>query len=136
MKTLSAARVLVVRGSVYANLNRYDESGPLFEQALEIRKNLLQDDDQLLANSYMQMGNFHMSQKEYSEAIAAHQKVIQIRQRSYESAPGQMIISYFNLARPLVVANRLEEAEAALRSAEACEVDLLSPNERAYYKWL
>ena len=134
LETLEAARIYVVRGSVFSTFNRYSEAGELFQKALIIREQLLPSDDQMLANSYMQVGNFYISQERYDEAIESHTKVIKIRKKSSSPAPGMMIISYFNLSRSLLMARKLKEAEETLESAASCEKGVPKTNEVVYYK--
>jgi hypothetical protein len=71
----------------------------MYDKGLQIRKDLLPEDSQVLANSYMQMGNFYTSQGRLGEAIVSHTKAINIRKISYAMAPDQMLISYLNYSR-------------------------------------
>ena len=106
LESLKAARIYVNRGSILSTLNRYDEAGKLFDKGLKVRTKLLQRDDPLLANSYMQMGNYYTNQGHYDDAVEAHLQVIDIRVRSAETPVGIMTISYFNLCRSLLMGNR------------------------------
>lgn len=121
LSTLEAARIYVNRGSVYSTLNRYEDAGGLFQQGLNIRKELLPDDNQLVANSYMQVGNYYTSQERVDDAIDAHRHVIEVREKSPLTPIGMMVISYFNLCRTLLLGNRFDEADEYLRKAEQWE---------------
>ncbi len=134
MRTLECARIYVGRGSVFSTLNRYDEAGFLFEEALKIRIGLLEPDDPLVANSYMQMGNYLTSKGKVDAATRAHQKVIEIRAKSPNTPPNIMTISYFNICRSLLMANKLGEAEMYLAKAEELEPRLERGREQLYHK--
>ncbi|VUC20828.1 unnamed protein product [Clonostachys rosea] len=133
LDTLEAARVYVNRGSVFSSLNRYDEAGQLFQKGLTIRQTLLPADDQLLGNSYMQVGNYYASQGKIEEAIRSHRQVIRIRESSPETPPGIMIISYFNICRCLLLGTQLAEAERMLEMAQLWE-NKLNQEESLYHK--
>ena len=121
---LLLARVHCVQGSIYAHQNKYNLAGELFVEALHIRIDLLPGDSQLLANSYMQVGNFYTSEGRVEEAIHNHRQAIAIRSMSYLDAPGQMCISNINLSRCLIMTKQYSDAEAALDHAAGCLEDL------------
>ncbi|KAK4241993.1 clustered mitochondria protein [Achaetomium macrosporum] len=134
LHTLEGARICVNHGSVLSTLNRYDEAGKLFEQGLRIRSELLPKDDPLLANSYMQMGNYYTAQGQVDRAVRAHKQAIEIRAKSAETPAGIMIISHFNICRSLLMGSRLDEAEAYLSKAEELEPRLDPGREVLYYR--
>jgi tetratricopeptide (TPR) repeat protein len=134
LHTLEGARIYVNRGSVFSTLNRYEEAGKLFEEGLRIRSDLLPKDDPLLANSYMQMGNYYASQGQVDKAVRAHKRAIEIRAKSSETPEGIMIISHFNICRSLLMGSRLDEAEAYLKTAEELEPRLGQGREALYYR--
>ncbi|KAK5654035.1 hypothetical protein OQA88_7713 [Cercophora sp. LCS_1] len=139
LDTLEGARIFVNRGSVLSKLNQYHEAGDLFEKALTIRKRLLPESHQLLANSYMQMGNYYLNTSSgaagIEKAIQAHQKVIESRLGSAATKPADMIVSYYNLCRSLVMGGRLNDAEENLAKAQLLEGELRGgPQTSLYYK--
>ena len=101
---------------------------------MEIRKTHLAADDQLLANSYMQVGNALLNADLFDEAIVMQEKVITIRQKSYHLTPAMMVISYLNLSRSLLGARQFEKAQHALDNAARCSRDLEFESERATYE--
>jgi tetratricopeptide (TPR) repeat protein len=123
--SLEAARIFVNRGCVLSTLNRYQDAGRLFEKALHIRREQLPDNHQLLANSYMQMGNYYLNswpgKTGIDNAIEAHKKVVEIRLRSSTTEPTVMINSYLNYSRSLMMGAILGEAESCLKKAEEVE---------------
>lgn len=128
LDTLEAARIFVNRGSVFSTLNKYRDAGLLFEKALDIRSGCLPDGHQLLANSYMQMGNYYLNTSSgttgVENAIHYHQKVVNIRLSSPATEPAVMINSYLNLCRSLMKGGRLGDAETYLGEAERIEGQL------------
>ncbi len=134
LHSLEAARIYVNRGSVFSTLNRYDEAGKLFQRGLQIRSELLPEHSPLLANSYMQMGNYLTSQGHFEHAVQAHRQVIGIREKTPETPSGIMIVSYFNICRSLLLGNRVDEAEAYLKRAEALEPQLGQGREACSYR--
>ncbi|GAB1312456.1 hypothetical protein MFIFM68171_02666 [Madurella fahalii] len=132
LHTLEGARILVNRGCVFSTLNRYEEAGMLFEHALQIRSQMLSGDHPLLANSYMQMGNYYTSLGKVDDAVEAHEKVIQIRLGSPTTTPSSMAVSYFNYCRSLLLCGRFDEAERYLRKAEDVEMRVRDGRERLY----
>lgn len=118
------------RGSVYSTLNRYDDAGALFREGLRIRKQHLRDDDPLLANSYMQVGNYYTSQGDIGNAVSYHRQGILIRERSPQVSPNMMVISYFNLCRTLLLGKQEREASEMLEKAQEWE-KLLPPGREA-----
>ncbi len=133
LQTLEAARIYVNRGSVFSTLNRYDDAGPLFQKALDIRQKVLPEDDQLLANSHMQIGNWYTSLERVDDAIRSHRRAIDIRRGSPLTTPRLMAISYFNLSRSLLMGGRLDEAKRNLEQAQELEKGLLPSTEAPYY---
>ncbi|KAI1085963.1 hypothetical protein F5B19DRAFT_231954 [Rostrohypoxylon terebratum] len=128
--SLSMARIHVGRALVLAHQNKYNEAGPLYEKALEIREKHLPQNDQLLANSYMQVALFRTHQCRLPEAITAHKKAIDIRSNSDRHAPPLMALSYINLSRCLLMTEQWGELEQVLSRSEECFRDL-SAEERA-----
>ncbi|KAK4195514.1 hypothetical protein QBC40DRAFT_315968 [Triangularia verruculosa] len=135
-ESLNAARIYVIRGSIYSTLNQYDKSGPLFLEALRLHQKLLTPDHPLIANSLMQVGNYYTSQDEFDRAINSHREALRIRQSCQGTPPHMMALSYFNLCRPLIMTNRSEnllEAEGLLKLAKAAE-ERLNHRLLVYYK--
>lgn len=92
LSNLEAARIFVVRASVYSTQNHYSQADDLFQQALDLRKALLPSEDQLLANNSMPVGNTLLNVDRFEESIEKQREVIAIRQRSYHPAPAMMRI--------------------------------------------
>ncbi|KAF2829954.1 hypothetical protein CC86DRAFT_403285 [Ophiobolus disseminans] len=134
LQTPEAARLFVVRGSVLLTLNRYSEAGGLFKKGLDICVALLPWNDQLLTNSFMQVGNFYLSEDRFDNAIEMQTKVIAIREASDDSSPAMMVISHFNLSRSHLGARRFEDAERALSDASRCATALTSETEKLFYE--
>ncbi|OJD34141.1 phosphorylase superfamily protein [Diplodia corticola] len=132
IKTLQGARILVNRGSIYARCDHLLESGACFRRALEIRQRLLPDDDQLLANSYMQVGNWYTSQGQYDQAERHLRSSIKIRDASI---PGQTIISHQNLARCLQLQGKLDESGDIVNKSAEVERAMGTSKEAQYHKF-
>ncbi|KXX79486.1 Clustered mitochondria protein [Madurella mycetomatis] len=138
LNNLEGARIFVNRGSVFSTLNRYKDAGKLFANALHIRRRILPGDHQLLANSYMQMGNYYLNTSSgttgIEDAIQAHEKVIETRLKSSTTKPTDMIVSYLNFCRSLMMGGRLNDAQANLAKAEELEGKVRDGRTHLYYR--
>jgi tetratricopeptide (TPR) repeat protein len=127
---LEYARTQVVRGCIYSSQNKYHLCGEVFNKALKIRERHLPENHELLANSYMQMGNYYTSEGRFEDAVHTHSSVLRIRSINKPQVPKQILISHFNLARAQLAMGDLHGTEETLKQAEHFEAQVHDPNEK------
>ncbi len=76
------AAMLDTLGRVYQHLGDYDQAGPLFKQALEMRLALLGAEHQDAAASQFNLGVYHLHRHEYAAAEPLLQAALESRRRS------------------------------------------------------
>jgi serine/threonine protein kinase len=92
------AALLDVIGSVYRSLNLFDKSEPLLVEALEIRRQLYDDDHPDVAASLFSLAWLKQDMGDYAAAESMYQSVIDTRQRQLGERHLLVAAAKFNLA--------------------------------------
>ncbi len=116
---------------LYYFQGRYSEAEPLFQQALEMNKQVLGESHPDVANSLNNLASFYESQGRYNEAELLFQQALQMKKQVLgESHPG-VATSLNNLALLYNFQGRYSEAEALLQQALQIGKRLLGKEHRS-----
>ncbi len=80
-RPLIRARLMDTMGEVYMNLGLYEPAGGLLEQALDIRRNNLDENQPDLASSLSHLGELRTRQARYVESRPLQEQALAIRER-------------------------------------------------------
>ena len=117
---LTKARLMDTIGIVYHKLGLYPESEPLVKKALEMRKNVLGQDDLQVSQSLMNLALLLESQGKYPEAAECAQQSIKIREKKLGPNHPDFADSLHVLAR--IHQAQSEEKEARSLYERALEI--------------
>ncbi|CAF1344712.1 unnamed protein product [Adineta ricciae] len=97
-------------GTIYLEQHRLDDAIKYFEQALEIRHQILPSLHPALAVSYNDLGILYHRQKRYEQALSAYEHCLEIRRRVLPETHYALAIIYNNMANTLYWLERDQEA--------------------------
>jgi serine/threonine-protein kinase len=105
------AEMLAVLGVTYTNLAKYDRARSMLERALEIRRNLWDENHLGVATSLQDLARLNMLQGKYAEAEPLFQRSIEIQESDLKTEAVNLAMTINNLAVLFIYMQRLEEAE-------------------------
>ncbi|CZR48093.1 uncharacterized protein FPRO_12703 [Fusarium proliferatum ET1] len=98
-KSLLYASLLNTAGIIATRQNRIEDGYLFHRECLEIRKALLEEDHEEIANCHNNIGNTYLSECQYDEAIKAYQEAIRIDKLQPEAEAKKILnIRYSNIA--------------------------------------
>jgi tetratricopeptide (TPR) repeat protein len=117
------SEVMLHIGGSLSELGRTGEAGPLFQDALRMRRRLYGDRDHRVASALSALGNAHAMQGELDAAIAAHRQAVDTAEAALGAAHPTVGILRCNLGDDYLYALRsgpaIVELERAAAIAEA-----------------
>ena len=106
---------------------RYEEAEPLLLQALEIRQDLLGDDDINTGISLSNVGSLRQAQGDFRTAHQFYERALAVLEKATGKDDPQVAICLDNMSGMLVRQGRLEEAEKVAKRALAIRKSKLDP---------
>ncbi|KAF5975685.1 tetratricopeptide-like helical [Fusarium bulbicola] len=98
-KSLLYASLLNTAGIIATRQNRIEDGYLFHRECLEIRKALLEEDHEEIANCHNNIGNAYLSDCQYDEAIKAYHEAIRIDKLQPEAEANKILnIRYSNIA--------------------------------------
>lgn len=119
------AALLTTMGSVYINLGLFDEAEKLLREALEIRTQLVGEDDPATLTTASWLGKVLLEQDRYEEAIALETKTLAMRRRVLGDKHPSTLVSISNLAVQHRNTSKLDVAEPLYIEALAGQREVL-----------
>lgn len=111
------AQLLDVIGQVYRSLGRYDESTPLLEQGLALRRQVLGDKHEDVALSLENLAEIQSASGNYASADSLHQEALAMRREVLGNEPLDVAESLSKVATNLTRQGRYADAESVLRES-------------------
>ena len=111
------AAILDAIGVVYRSLGDAQRARPLLEEALKLRREQLDVDDPVLAESLHNLGSLEHSQRRLEEAEALMREAIAIQRRAFPDGHRDLARGLSNLAAVALSQRRVDEAEALVRES-------------------
>lgn len=125
---LTRARLMDTIGTVYMKLGLYEDSEPLLLRALELREELLENEDPQVAESFVSLSLLLEQQGKFGEAERMAQRGLEIRERVLEQDHPDIAESLHGLARIYHKQVKLKEAEPLYKRALEIREKVLGPN--------
>jgi len=125
---LTRARLMDTIGTVYMKLGLYEDSEPLLLRALELREELLENEDPQVAESFVSLSLLLEQQGKFGEAERMAQRGLEIRERVLEQDHPDIAESLHGLARIYHKQAKLKEAEPLYKRALEIREKVLGPN--------
>ncbi len=125
---LTRARLMDTIGTVYMKLGLYEDSEPLLLRALELREELLENEDPQVAESFVSLSLLLEQQGKFGEAERMAQRGLEIRERVLEQDHPDIAESLLGLARIYHKQVKLKEAEPLYKRALEIREKVLGPN--------
>jgi serine/threonine-protein kinase len=125
------ARLMRIVGVVYSNLGSYDTAQPLIEEALQVQRDRLADDESELAKSLVALGKLLRDRGNQEEAQPLLEEALILRQRLWGDEHLEVAESLNELARLYESQSQLDEAESHFREALAMQQRLLGEEHAA-----
>ncbi|MDZ8185459.1 MAG: tetratricopeptide repeat protein [Nostoc sp. ChiSLP02] len=117
---------------LYRATGRYSEAEPLYQQALQLRKRLLGENNPVYATSLNNLAGIYKSTGQYSKAELLYQQALELRKRLLGENHIDFVASLNNLALLYDEQGRYDEAEPLyLRSLEIAKT-LLGENHPSF----
>ena len=125
---LTRARLMDTIGTVYMKLGLYEDSEPLLLRALELREELLENEDPQVAESFVSLSLLLEQQGKFGEAERMAQRGLETRERVLEQDHPDIAESLHGLARIYHKQVKLKEAESLYKRALEIREKVLGPN--------
>lgn len=125
---LTRARLMDTIGTVYMKLGLYEDSEPLLLRALELREELLGNEDPQVAESFVSLSLLLEQQGKFGEAERMAQRGLEIRERVLEQDHPDIAESLHGLARIYHKQVKLKEAEPLYKRALEIREKVLGSN--------
>jgi len=125
---LTRARLMDTIGTVYMKLGLYEDSEPLLLRALELREELLENEDPQVGESFVSLSLLLEQQGKFGEAERMAQRGLEIRERVLEQDHPDIAESLHGLARIYHKQVKLKEAEPLYKRALEIREKVLGPN--------
>ncbi|KAI9725809.1 MAG: hypothetical protein M1828_002438 [Chrysothrix sp. TS-e1954] len=110
--SLAYASAIDLSGLILLDLSEPKSALKPFEQAMQVRRQVLEEEDPLIAFSLNNLALVYTETSDFEQAYAIHEKAIKIRLNHQSNRIGN---SYSNMARLLLRMGRADEAEEMLR---------------------
>ncbi|MCP4661780.1 MAG: serine/threonine protein kinase, partial [bacterium] len=111
------AALLDAIGVVYRSQGIEEQARPLLEEALKLRREHLDADDPVLAESLHNLAGLEHGQRRYEEAEALMREAIAIQRRAFPGDHRDLARGLSNLAAVALSQRRLDQAEALARES-------------------
>lgn len=125
---LTRARLMDTIGTVYMKLGLYEDSEPLLSRALELREELLKNEDPQVVESFVSLSLLLEKQGKFGEAERMAQRGLEIREKVLEQNHPDIAESLHGLARIYHKQVKLKEAEPLYKRALEIREMALGPN--------
>jgi serine/threonine protein kinase/tetratricopeptide (TPR) repeat protein len=125
---LTRARLMDTIGTVYMKLGLYEDSEPLLSRALELREEILEQEDPQLAESLVSLSLLCEHQGKFREAEQVAQRGLEIREKVLEQNHPDIAESLHGLARIYHRQAKFEEADLLYERALEIREIVLGPN--------
>lgn len=126
------ASLLAAIGGVYRSLGLYDEARPLLEEALALRRHILDPDDPELGNSLSELGLLLLDQRDPAAAEPLLHEALRITRATRGERDLTTATRLNDYAVALHTQGRLAEAEALYRAALAIQRTTPGPPNKEY----
>ncbi|MGD8537776.1 MAG: serine/threonine-protein kinase [Candidatus Aminicenantes bacterium] len=114
---LTRARLMDTIGTVYIKLGLYEDSEPLLRRALELREELLDDEDIQVAESLASLSLLLEQRGDFDEAEKTATRALQIRERTLPPDHPDIAASLHELAQVYYRQVKLKESEQLQKRA-------------------
>ncbi len=118
-RPLTRARMMHTIGSVFSQLEQYEDAGSLLEEALAIRIEHLGENHAQVADTLASLGFILRQQARFADAETVLQRALDIREQSNEPAAHGTVSILSNLALARIEQGAMTEAEPLLQRAVA-----------------
>jgi serine/threonine protein kinase/tetratricopeptide (TPR) repeat protein len=125
---LTRARLMDTIGTVYMKLGLYEDSEPLLSRALELREELLDNEDPQVAESFVSLSLLLENQGKFAEAEKMALRGLEIREKVLGQNHPDTAESLHGLARIYHKQIKLKEAEPLYKRALEIREMVLGPN--------
>jgi serine/threonine-protein kinase len=125
------ARLMRIVGVVYSSLGSYDTAQPLIEEALQVQRDRLADDESELAKSLVALGKLLRDRGNQEEAQPLLEEALILRQQLWGDEHLEVAESLNELARLYESLSQLDKAESHFREALAMQQRLLGTEHEA-----
>jgi tetratricopeptide (TPR) repeat protein len=115
-------------GVIAFELNHLQESRQSMEEALRIRREKLQPDDEELANSINNMGNIESAEGNIDRALELFTEAEDIRSKLGEEVAISLAVTYLTRGRALYLKKEFEEAQENYTQAETIAIRFAGRN--------
>ena len=124
---LVRARILDAIGRVYRSLGLYESAVPLLEESLEIRRQILGEENLDVSKSLGNVANVHLDRGDFTKAKPLFERAIAIGEKSLGPDHPDLAVRLNNLANLLLQTGDYEGGRQALERALAIREKSLGP---------
>jgi serine/threonine-protein kinase len=121
------SEMMAVLGTIYCNLGLYEQAAPLLQEALEIRRELPDQDPAVVVSTMNSLGTVYLEEGRYAEAEPLMLEAIEIAEQSYGPEHPVAAGSYLRLGNLYVHQGKVKEAGDLYQRALAIRERELGP---------
>ncbi len=122
------AAVLLTVGGAYAQLGLFDDAADLMQQALDIRRRILEPTDDELLVTLESLARLRNAQANRKAAAVLYQELVDVRRQKYGDRHPDLAATLARLGEQLYGMGRIEEADAAYTASLEVYANLDDPS--------